>query len=144
MNTLAPYIAGGLIALFSEGILGLAVGQPTVLRTDAISSTFASLQETVPVSTDALPGQPNFVQQVNRSLKGDRLVPKHAPESIVASTNTPQGIKRPVPAIKPSQPPRLPEGCNAAVSVLSDRIAANQASNCITALEVPWKVASAN
>lgn len=142
MNTLAPYIAGGLIALFSEGILGLAVGQPTVLRTDAISSTFASLQETVPVATDALPGQSNFVQQVNRSLKGDRLVPKRPADSIVASTTAPQ-VKRPAQST-PVQGPKLPEGCNAAVSVLSDRVAANQASNCITALEVPWKVASAN
>jgi hypothetical protein len=95
-------------------------------------------------------------QVVNRTNKGDRLIstfgvapdaasdggrPGH--EFIARETGAPQIVKQPALKITPSLSKRLPEGCNSSVSPLSDRVAANQASNCVTALEVPWKVASA-
>jgi hypothetical protein len=93
------------------------------------------------------------LQQVDRTHKGDRLgdrLPKSttAPgatnDEIAAGDHT---LRKPaLPSIKPVKrevEPKLPEGCSASISPLSDRIAANQASNCITALELPYKVASA-
>jgi hypothetical protein len=141
MNTLAPYLAGGLIAIFSQGALLIAAGQPNFLRNDPVAATFASLDAMVPATPRR--ARTDFVQDVNRAHKGDRLVPTHRDDPVVASSS-----RHPVKPATTPQPsvaaPKLPEGCTSAVSILSDRIAANQASNCITALEVPYKVASAS
>lgn len=141
MNTLAPYLAGGLIAIFSQGVLSIAAGQPNFLRSDPVAATFASLDAMVPAAPQR--ARIDFVQDVNRTHKGDRLVPVHRDAPLVASSS--RHPVKPDAAPKPSAAaPKLPEGCTSAVSILSDRIAANQASNCITALEVPFKVAAAN
>jgi hypothetical protein len=89
----------------------------------------------------------DFVQDVNRTGKGDRLVPLHAAQPVdaaqpVVASSSHRRVK-PAASRPAAAAPRLPEGCTSAVSILSDRIAANQASNCITALEVTYKVAAA-
>jgi hypothetical protein len=142
MNTLAPYLAGGLIAIFSQGVLAIAASQPTFLRNDPVAATFVSLDARAPAVSPQR-ARIGFVQDVNRIHKGDRLVPKH--REVPVAANSGRHPAKPATAPTPSTAtPKLPEGCTSAVSILSDRIAANQASNCITALEVPFKVAVAD
>jgi len=145
MKTLGPYVAGAMIAILSQGILALAAGQPEFLRSDPVAAAFASIA--APPAVTAAPGAAGpapaaFVQDVNRAQKGDRLIPKHSDDPMVASSG--RGPVKPAGTPKkPGVTPSLPEGCTSSVSILSDRLAASQASNCITALEVPWKVAAA-
>ena len=152
MSTLVHYLAGGALAIMSQAALSDTIGFPNALGVSTVPLS-ASIQEMAPTIAPA-PQQ----QIVNRTNKGDRLISTFgvAPDSasvdghrmgnelIARESGAPQIIK-PAPALKvtPSLSKRLPEGCNSSVSPLSDRVAANQASNCVTALEVPRKVASA-
>lgn len=141
MNAIVSYLAGGALALSSQGFFAISLGLPSVMSADAGPSAFVRLQDVQPagVATVAL------LQQVDRTHKGDRLSkPSAAGDEMAVSERT---LRNPVrPSIKPVKQeaePKLPEGCSASISPLSDRVAANQASNCITALELPYKVASA-
>jgi hypothetical protein len=165
MNTqnsgrLLPYITGGLLAVLSEGLLGVTLGVPTVLNLAMAPSAYAQSadvkvqQDFAQLVRDVVPGI-DVAQQVNRSSKGDRLIGAQslstfgvAPDLIFRgslSDNRP-APERVAPAtakpVKDARDEKLPEGCNASISPLSDRVAAKRASNCVTALEVPWKVAS--
>lgn len=139
MNAIVSYLAGGALALSSQGFFAISLGLPSVMSADAGPPAFVRLQDVQPagVATVAL------LQQVDRTHKGDRLS-KPSAAGIAVSEQT---LRKPVrPSIKPVKQeaePKLPEGCSASISPLSDRVAANQASNCITALELPYKVASA-
>ncbi len=145
MSTLVHYLAGGALAIMSQAALSDTIGFPNALGVSTVPPS-ALVQEVLPAPQ----------QVVNRTNKGDRLISTFgvAPDSasgdrhpgnefLARETGAPQIIKPPALKVTPNLSKRLPEGCNSSVSPLSDRVAANQASNCVTALEVPWKVASA-
>ena len=162
MNTqtsgrLLPYIAAGLLAVLSEGALGFALGIPTVINFATAPSAYAQ-SAGVKVKQDfaqlgqIVPGI-DVAQQVNRAGKGDRLVgaqslstfgvtPEQAFRGTVSDNRLVPAQRQPAKPVKNASDEKLPEGCNSSISPLSDRVAANRASNCVTALELPWKVAS--
>ena len=155
---LLPYVAGGLLALLSEGLLGASLGVPTPLNITSAPSSYTQSAD-VKVRQDfaqlaqVVPPSGGLAQQVDRTRKGDRLMGSQslsnfgvAPDLTFRGTLTSDSrpAPKPVPAKKPVSDQRLPEGCNSSISPLSDRVAANQASNCVTSLELPWKVASAS
>lgn len=132
MSVVVHYLAGGVLAILSQAALSDTVGFPSALGISGVTSA------ATPVS----------LQQVNRTNKGDRLIstferaPNAGPGSeFVAREVGSRQIRKPASQIIKPMQSKLPEGCNSAVSPLSDRIAANQASNCVTALEMPWKAA---
>ena len=149
MSAIVRYLAGGALALSSQGFFAVSFGLPSAMSSSAMSSgetsSIARLQDVRPAAPVAL------LQQVDRTHKGDRLpnfnaAPDPVPagnEFVANEIGTRRFIKPAVKPAKPASEQKLPEGCNASISPLSDRIAANQASNCITLLELPWKVASA-
>ena len=148
MNTIVRYLAGGALALTSQGFFAVSFGLPGAMSTGGAEPlSMVRLQDVQPLVTKTVAS----LQQVDRTRKGDRLrnlnaapTPTTTGNEIVA--NDPAARKPVKPLVKPAKrdiEPKLPEGCSSSVSPLSDRIAANQASNCITALELPFKVASA-
>lgn len=143
MSAILRYLAGGAIALASQGFFAVSFGLPSAMSTVQMPQ-IAQAQDLRPTPVAAL-------QQVDRTLKGDRLVPefKNAPEPLVTgnefvSNDTARRLLKPALKLMKPTDQKLPDGCSASISPLSDRVAANQASNCITSLELPWKVASAN
>lgn len=147
MNAIVRYLAGGALALSSQGFFAVSFGLPGAMSTGGAELLpMMRLQDVQPAAGKTVAA----LQRVDRTHKGDRLLnaapdPKTASNEIVA--NDPAARKPVKPVAKPAKrdiEPKLPEGCSASVSPLSDRIAANQASNCITALELPFKVASAD
>ena len=151
MNAFVRYLAGGALALSSQGFFAVSFGLPSVTNPGADSLQMMRVQDVQPADAKALI-KSAALQEVDRSRKGDRLQnlnaapdPLLAGNEIVSNDVGARKLIKPV-VVKPAKrevEPKLPEGCNAAVSPLSDRIAAAQASNCITALELPFKVASA-
>jgi hypothetical protein len=147
MNAIVRYLAGGALALSSQGFFAVSFGLSGAMSTGAEPLPMVRLQDVQPAATKMVAS----LQQVDRTHKGDRLLnPNAAPGPVTMSNefvaNEPAARKPGKPLAKPVKrdiEPKLPEGCSASVSPLSDRIAANQASNCITALELPFKVASA-
>lgn len=145
MNAIVRYLAGGALALSSQGFFALSFGLSGVMSTGA-QPLSARLQYVQPAPAKTVV----LLQQVDRTHKGDRLsILNAAPVSTLSDefvANDP-ALRKPVkPMAKPAKRDielKLPEGCSSSVSPLSDRIAANQASNCITALEQSFKVASA-
>ena len=147
MNAIVRYLAGGALALSSQGVFALSFGLPSAMNTGA-GSLPMQLQDVQPVGAAV---RTVALQQVDRTNKGDRLPNLNAAPDLVHPGNevvSNDAARRLIkPAVKPAKrdvEPKLPEGCNSSVSPLSDRIAAAQASNCITSLELPFKVASAN
>ena len=145
MNAIVRYLAGGALALSSQGLFAVSFGLPSVMSAGAESPAAIELQAGQPLEKAIA-----SLQKVDRTRKGDRLPALNAaPDPALANEHVAgdQSLRRPVrPSIKPVKrevEPKLPDGCSAAISPLSDRIAANQASNCITALELPFNVASA-
>ena len=80
MNThskLAPYIAGGLFALLSEGLLGASLGVPTPLSIIAAPSTYSpsadlKVQQDFAQLGQVVPPNVDVSQQVDRTLSGQR------------------------------------------------------------------------
>jgi hypothetical protein len=147
MNTIVRYLAGGALALLSQGFFAVSFGLPSAMSTGREPLSMVQLQDIQPATRTAAVS----VQEVDRTRKSDRLPSlKSAPDPIITGNefvaNEPRARQLIKPVAKPVKrdiEPKLPEGCSSSVSPLSDRIAANQASNCVTGLELPWKVASA-
>ncbi len=140
MNAIVRYLAGGALALSSQGFFVMSFGLPSVLSTAAEPLAVARLQDVQPAGRTLA-----SLQRVDRTHKGDRLngAPMASDEFVASDQG---GHKQIRPSLKPAKrdiEPKLPEGCSASISPLSDRIAANQASNCITALDLPYRLASA-
>jgi hypothetical protein len=146
MSAIVRYLAGGALALSSQGFFAVSFGLPSVMTAGAGQPVVMQLQAASPFERASIAS----LQKVDRTRKGDRLPAYNAaPDPAVSNEHVAgdRGLRKPVqPSIKPAKrdvEPKLPEGCSASISPLADRVAANQAGNCITALEMPYKVASA-
>ncbi len=128
MFKLAPYFAGGLAALVA---MDFAPPVKSAIDQWAGASTYTS--------------DVQLVNVVDRSLKGDRLVPAHRPVGHVSISVISKGAGSPVTTVgdngrataKPGQAApqkpagKLPVGCDPAFSPLAASASLNFASRCI-------------